>query len=388
VEEDHAARSWLVIIFRYLCKELYSSILAITLVLLIIFITNQFIHYLKDAASGQITMTAVMQVMSLQIPLLLGYLLPLGLYLSILIAFGRLYVDHEMTVLSSCGMSRAQLMGMLLLISLVVMLVVGALMLWVEPIIQGYRTRILDQAMTNVSIQKVVPKRFQGLHDGSVFYADSLSRERQTMYKVFVAKFSRESSNWDVSLSQAAKEQGVAGLKGKFIVFQNGHRYVGIPGQKNFQTIEFEHYGVRLVASAGHLDDWPNNVPTHDLWRLIKTEKNPEKLRTLQAMLQWRLAMPISVILFTLLAFPLSEVKPRSGKFARLFPAILIYIAYADLMFLGRAWIEQGAISPSLGLWWIHGAALILALILNGFRIGWRRIFSFEWLVRRSYAHP
>ena len=104
-------------------------------------------------------------------------------------------------------------------------------------------------------------------------------------------------------------------------------------------------------------------------------------------MLQWRLAMPISVILFTLLAFPLSEVKPRSGKFARLFPAILIYIAYADLMFLGRAWIHRGAINPVLGLWWIHGAALLLALLLNGFQIGWRRVFSLDWLRKRSYAH-
>jgi len=377
-----------VIIFRYLSKELYSSILAITLVLLIIFITNQFIHYLKDAASGQITMTAVMQIMSLQIPLLLGYLLPLGLYLGILITYGRLYVDHEMTVMSSCGVSRAQLMGMTLLIALVVMLVVAALMLWVEPIVQGYRTRILDQAITNTSIQKVVPKRFQNLHDNSVFYVDRLSREKQTMYRVFLAKMLPRSSGWDVTLSQAAREQPVKGLKGKFIVFQNGHRYVGMPGQKNFQTIEFQRYGVRLVASDAHLNDWPNNVPTYDLWHLMSMEKDPSRLRMLQAILQWRLAMPISVILFTLLAFPLSEVKPRSGKFARLFPAILIYIAYADLMFLGRAWIERGAISPSLGLWWVHGAALILGIVLNGFRIGWRRVFSLDWLRRKSYAHP
>lgn len=375
------------IIFRYLCKELYSSILAITLVLLIIFITNQFIHYLKDAASGQITMTAVMQIMSLQIPLLLVYLLPLGLYLSILIAYGRLYVDHEMTVLSSCGMSRAQLMGMTMIIALVVMLVVAALMLWVEPIIQGYRTRILDQAVTNASIQKVVPKRFQRIESHRVFYADRLSREEETMYKVFLAKMSSKNASWDVSLSQAAKEETVKGLKGKFIVFQNGHRYVGMPGKLNFQTIGFQHYGVRLVASNAHLNDWPNNVPTYDLWNMIKQEKNPKKRRIAEAVLQWRMAMPISVILFTLLAFPLCEVKPRSGKFARLIPAILIYIVYADLMFLGRAWIERGAISPSLGLWWIHGIALLIAILLNGFRIGWRRALSFEWLRRRSYAN-
>ncbi|MCB1827488.1 MAG: LptF/LptG family permease, partial [Coxiellaceae bacterium] len=193
------------IIFRYLCKELYSSLLAITLVLLIIFITNQFIHYLKDAASGQITMTAVMQIMSLQIPLLLGYLLPLGLYLSILISYGRLYVDHEMTVLSSCGMSRAQLMGMTTIIALAVMFIVAALMLWVEPMVQGYRTRILDEAITNASIQKIVPKRFQVLKNHQVLYADQVSREDQTLYHFFMAKPSLKDRQWDVTLSATAK---------------------------------------------------------------------------------------------------------------------------------------------------------------------------------------
>ena len=358
-----------VILFRYLCKELYANLLAITLVLLIIFITNQFVHYLKDAASGQITMTAVMQIMSLQIPLLLGYLLPLGLYLSILIGYGRLYVDHEMTVLFSCGMSRAQLMGMTMLIAFFVMIVVGTLMLWVEPIIQGYRTAILDKAITKASMQKIVPKRFQTLGKGTVFYVDSLSREQQDMFNIFLAHQHGEKKNqWDVTVAKKASERKIPDLKGQFIVFHQGYRYIGEPGQRDFRKIKFDTYGVKLVTSAASLTDWPSNVPTKALWDYTKNDLSPDKYRQVKAMLQWRIAMPISVILFALLAFPLSQVNPRSGKFAQLFPAILIYIAYADLLFLGRAWIEKGTISPTLGLWWIHGAAFLLAILLNAYR--------------------
>jgi lipopolysaccharide export system permease protein len=359
-----------VIVFRYLGKELFSNLMAITIVLLIIFITDQFIHYLNDAAKGQITMTAVMQIMSLQIPLLLGYLLPLGLYLSILIAYGRLYVDHEMTVLSSCGMSRLQLLGMTSVIAVLVMMVVAVLMLWAEPIVQGYRTSILDKAVTNASIQKVVPKRFQVFDHDGVFYVDRLSRQHDMMYNVLLAKPLTTKNGWDITLSQAAKEQDKADGLGKFVIFQEGARYIGTVGQRNFKSVKFKDYGVRLVTSNHHLNDWPNNVATKDLFHLIKTEEIPKKRRKLEAMLQWRMAMPISVLLFALLAIPLSVVKPRSGKFARLVPAILIYVVYADLMFLGRSWIERGAISPSLGLWWIHGAALLLGIILNIHSVG------------------
>jgi len=372
-----------VIIFRYLCKELYASLLAITLVLLIIFITNQFIHYLKDAASGQITMTAVMQIMSLQIPLLLGYLLPLGLYLSILISYGRLCVDHEMTVLSSCGMSRAQLMGMTLLIAVFVMILVAVLMLWVEPIIQGYRTAILEKAITNASMQKIVPKRFQKLRSGTVLYTEKLSRERGKMYDVFLARKDDEKKQWDVIVASEASERHYPGRNGQFIVFKDGYRYIGTPGQRNFQKIKFGEYGVKLVTGDAQLNDWPSNVPTLELLHLNKKGLTPAKIRQAAAMLQWRLAMPISVLLFAFLAFPLSQVNPRSGKFAQLFPAILIYIVYADLMFLGRAWIEKGTISSALGLWWIHGLALLLAIVLNLYRIGWRPYR----IKRRSYAN-
>src|ERR1700693_3837549 len=102
------------IIFNYISKELYATLLGILMVLLIIFMTNQFAHFLRSAASGHITMNAVMQLMSLQIHFLLGYLMPLGLYLSILIVFGRLYLDHEMTVMSACGISPNSLLTIVL----------------------------------------------------------------------------------------------------------------------------------------------------------------------------------------------------------------------------------------------------------------------------------
>lgn len=365
------------ILFRYLCKEIYSSIIGITVVLLVIFVTDQFMHYLRDAASGQITMTAVMQIMSLQIPLLLGYLLPLALYLSILIGYGRLYADNEMTIMSSSGFSRAQLMQMTLTMALFVTLIVGVLMLWLVPIIEDYRTKIVDKAVSAASIKKIVPKRFQGMHDGSVIYVDSLDRDSKTMREVFMARLPNDHNpTWDVMWSKQAREKTIKGLDGNFIVFDEGRRYQGTPGEKNIREISFKQYGVQLTAAHVHISDWPNDVPTGALLTLIKSEKDVSKRHRLQAMWQWRLAMPISVLLFTLLAIPLSEINPRAGKFARILPAILIYIAYADLMFLGRAWIERGAISPSLGLWWIHGAALFLAVLLNIHCVGWQRFFK------------
>ncbi len=351
------------IIFRYISKELCANLLAITLVLLIIFITNQFVHYLREAASGAITMTTVLKIMSLQVPILLGYLLPLGLFLAILLAFGRICTDHEMTVLFACGMSRAKLYGMTLVVAFLLTVVVAFLMLWLEPVVQQYRTRILDEAVAKASIDKLVPRRFQSFGKKGVFYAERISRKNHAMYEVFLAKYKGiggqfKQNAWDITVASSAKELSGSALNGQYVVFNNGYHYVGAPGYKKFQIARYKEYGVKLQQASGHLNDWPQNATTLSLWHERKTNSRAA------AALQWRLALPISVIVLALLALPLSLVDPRRGKFSHFFPAALIYFVYADLMFLGRAWIGKGKISPSLGLWWIHALALLLAIAL------------------------
>ena len=180
------------IIFRYLCKEILGTLLATTLFLLIIFITNQFVHYLNDAAAGKITVKVVMEIMSLQVPLLLGYLIPLGLFLGGLLALGRMTVDHELVVLGACGVSRIKIVKMIMALALAVTIIVAWLMLWVEPRMQWYQGKILTDAVMQSSLTKIIPGRFQTLSDNGrfleVFYARGVNKHQQQMTHVFLAK--------------------------------------------------------------------------------------------------------------------------------------------------------------------------------------------------------
>ena len=49
--------------------------------------------------------------MAFRIPGFLQLILPLGLFLGILLAYGRLYLESEMTVLSATSMSQKRLLG-------------------------------------------------------------------------------------------------------------------------------------------------------------------------------------------------------------------------------------------------------------------------------------
>jgi lipopolysaccharide export system permease protein len=190
------------IIFRYIFREIYSYLLAITSVLLIIFITNQFERYLHNAALGNITMLAVMKVMMLQVPLLIAYLLPLGFYLAVLLAFGRMYIDNEMTVLAACGVSRAKLLSYVLFFAIILSIFVAWLMLWVEPIIEEYQGRLIQNAFASATVSKIIPMQFQHLGKQGVIYAEGVNRSDNTLHQVFFAFGRKDKSGattWDVT---------------------------------------------------------------------------------------------------------------------------------------------------------------------------------------------
>lgn len=355
------------IVFCYLSKEILSTLLATTLILLIIFITNQFVHYLNDAAAGRITVKAVMEIMSLQVPLLLGYLLPLSLFLGGLLALGRMSADHEVVVLTVCGVSRAQIVVMVMILATFITLIVAWLMLSVEPHMERYRAKILNEALETASLEKIIPGRFQTFgNDDKVFYAGSVNNHHRKMTNVFLAENEqtvRGKEQWRlVSAAEAGEHKE---FNSSFILFKNGFRYVSMLGDLKFDVVKFSQYGIRFDSPQTSISGKVQSMSMTKLWQLSKTDSKAA------AELQWRLAIPISVWIFALLVVPLSEASPRKGKFAQMLPAILIYIVYANLMFLGRVWIEKGMIGSTVGLEWVNGFLLLLACALFFFQSHW-----------------
>ncbi len=358
------------IIFRYLVKEVYGTLLATTGVLLLVLISNQFIHYLTQAAAGVVPVHTVMQMMSLQVPLLLGLLLPLGLFLGILMAYGRLYVDREMTVLSACGMSKAKLIGMTMIFSAAVSVVVAVLMLIVEPEVESYKRKVLTDAAASSPLERIFSGQFTTLESAKlVLYVNDLSRNHKQLQNVFVVQQpDAPGKPWNAMMATSAKQMIDPNTRDRFIVFNNGYRYTGIPGQNEFQTVKYDAYGVRIEQNAVPEDKRIETMSTQSLWQ--QRHGHPR----LQAELQWRVSLPLSVFILALLAIPLSQVHPRQGRYAQLVPAFLLYIIYADLMFMGQAWLQKGKVSSGIGMWWIHALMLFIAVLLLIRFVGWSQV--------------
>lgn len=349
------------VIFRYLAKEVFITLIALTAILMLIFLSNQFVQYLNRAASGNIPGVIIMKLMMLELPNLMGLLLPLGFYIALLLAYGRLYAESEMTVLRACGYGPRELFRDSIIMATVIALLVGVLMVWVSPIIAVERTKLLRSTGIQTLIQTIMPGRFHAVSGGQqVFYVHSMSRDHTKAEQVFLAKrgVHDDKIQWDVLWADKAYAEQDPVNGEEFIVLQDGKEYQGVPGHADYQIAQFGIYKARLPHPTVRINDDIRTAKTASLWPL----NNPDRAKATE--LQWRLSIPLMVFTLTVVAVPLSRVSPRSGKFAKLLPAVIVYILYANLMFLARDALLSGKIPLWVGMWWIHVLVLLLGLFL------------------------
>ncbi|OZG75537.1 LPS export ABC transporter permease LptF [Hahella sp. CCB-MM4] len=342
---------------RYFSRQILLMLSAMTFVLLVTFTSTRFIQYLSDAALGKISADVVFPIMAYRMPGFLAMILPVALFLSILLVYGRLYIDNEMAALRATGVSNWRLIGYTAWSTLTVTAVVALFSLYLNPLGRQQTESILNDQAQRTEFDFVVPGKFHstGNHQ-RVFYTESKSDNNDVLGNVFIAE-KNDQGQLSVLVGNRGNLIYTPENRQRYLVLTNGHRYNGVPGQRDYNNLSFERYGILVeppeISDKDTLDE---AIPT-----LTLLKNNSPKA---SANLQWRLSLPLLVPVVALLAIPLSRVDPRQGRFARIFPALMIYISYLGLLIYGRKAIEQQAYPAVIGLWPVHLLFLGLAVLL------------------------
>lgn len=355
------------IIFRYLTRQTLITMLAVSGVLLLVFMSGRFIKYLAEAAAGELSGDVLFAIMAYRFPGFLELILPLGFFIGILLAYGRMYLESEMTVLFACGVSDRQVLGHTLIAAVVVMLVVGAMSLWITPWGMKNVDRIFEEQSQVTEFEMLAPGRFQTLESGGrVTYTEALSDYKRRLQGVFIAEYSEA----DQQLSLVVAEEGSQFVDeetgSRFLVLQDGARFQGLPGELDYAITEFQAYGLKVAERDARGDEDEEGMSTAQLM----ASDDPE----LRALLHWRFSLPLIVPVVTLLAVRLSRVNPRQGRFFHLLPAMMIYILYLGLLIVARDALASGRVPEWIGMAWVHVVFLGLGLWLQ---------FGPQWLRQR-----
>lgn len=341
----------LTIIDRYIGREIILSSLTVIFVLLVIVMSTELVHFLKYLVEGRIPADSLVSFMLNSLMEYTITLIPLSLFLGVLLAFGRLYKDSEMTAIMSAGIGPMQWNRSLLLIAIPVSLVVLLLMLFAGPWVSQQHDDIKSEIKARSESSMFSAGQFNKTSSGKdVFFMASNDDESGLMSSVFHNSNRGGENAVDIATSATSIRDSKNNL---FTVMHNGHQYIGNAGEANFRTIEYEEYGV-LMPDAKKPDKFVDNESrtTAELWN--------ETFPPLRAELQWRFTVPMAALISAMIALPLSRTSPRGGRFAKMSLALLVYLVYSNMLAVGKTWLINESVPFWVGTWWVHLVALAI----------------------------
>lgn len=366
------------LILRYLLKETVKSQLAVFFVLMAIFVTQRFVRVLAEASNGDIPAGLVLGFLALKMPVLAALILPLSVFLGIMLAHGRLYVDSEMTVMRACGISEWYVARVMLLLSIMMATLTAVLTLWLAPLAMETEYNLEQQLASESGLSALLPGRFEETaNKQAVLFVQDIDGDNQ-LQNVFVAQHDPDNASEEVHIVYASGgfvRQAVDGSQK--LVLEDGFQYEGKHGQRDYRVVEFEEYQVQIAEEQA--EQKRRKLEAYSTSQLMD-----EDSIAAMAEFQWRLAIPLSIPFLVLIAVPLSAVDPRQGRFGKLFPGILLYLGYFMLLMAGRKVLEDGKIPPALGLWWVHFIIMMIGitLIVKGRTTGVKFIAQVKGLAR------
>jgi lipopolysaccharide export system permease protein len=332
------------IITRYLLREILGPFAIVLSVLSVLFTSFGAASFLSDAVNGLLPTDTIVQVIGLRTLIALEMLIPISLYLSVVMALGRLYVDSEITALFALGLTPARVMGIVLGLSLCTALVVAGLSLVVRPWAYTRAHELASLAAASLNTNSMEAGTFYGGSNGNrTIFIERRTGPAAPARGVFV-QLRLRGGGTRIIYARSVELMPHAG-EGSQMHLTDAHVYdVGQNGS-----------GSDVVLNANdlvlHLPSPTVDPPEYSAVAASTAQLTSSHSAADIAELQWRLSTACSTLLLGLLGVPLSRARPRQHKNAKVGIAIPIYAGYYLFYESARTWVQTGVIPPFPGIW-------------------------------------
>ena len=395
------------ILRRYMTRQVALTTALVLGFLVVMMLGGRLIRYFGIAAEGRLDISLLFTIIGYNLPYFLELILPLAFFIALMLVFGRLYVDQEMAVINASGVSRGRLAR--LMTPLILALFVGEAALSIVGKPRGVRSSeaVWQQQALTSAFDLISPNEFIS-SDNYHLYVGSLSDDKKKLQDVILIQSeptpkgnAGKSADMNNTIDQETADQmGISDMPKDIInrdakniskdtitlakraeqvntgnsgvtqldLFQ-GRRYEVGAGSLKYNQVAFDRYRITLTESSQEVIT-EDNIETQaigPLWQAAtgdaQTSTN-NALRAAQGELGYRLALPWLMIIAPMLAVPLAQVRPRQGRWLRLFPSILLFVSCA----LGIISLKNAVSKGSISVWayaWLVLGFMALALYLN-----------------------
>ena len=318
--------------YRYLLKEVLSVFFIGLMIFTVILLMDKIIKLIELIVNRGGSLGNTLMLFLFISPSFLIFTIPVSVLLAVLLSFGRLSSDSEITAFKASGVSLYQLSFPVCIFSVAACLLTSFLVFYGLPWgNRGFKATLylLSQSKADIEIKERV---FNDTFDGLVVYVDKVPIQGKRMEGILIYDernkgklntiFAREGFLVKNPQSQEIVLRLVAG---------DIHRLD--PQSNTFQKVQFDTYDLKLelaralLAIGNKLRE--HEMSIQELREKIEVMKKRGADTSSQEMeLNKRYAIPFSCIVFALIGVPLGIQPRRSGRSHGFVFSILILLSY------------------------------------------------------------
>ena len=332
---------------RYISR-IYLKIVGLSfLALLGLFYISTFLDKSDKIFKGQATTADVLTLLVYMTPRFVYYVIPIAALLSVLVTFGLLSRNSELTVMKACGISLYRASLAVILLSLVFS---GAIF--------GLEQRVLARSnrraeIIDAKVRGRTPRVFDALNRqwvvgraGAIYHYSGFDPERKEIAALTI--FQPRPDVWRLATSTSAE---VAAYRGSWI-----GRRVRV-GDFSTPTPTFKDYAERPLPLEAP-DYFESEQPIAEMMTVGELRRYVNELSSsglnvagLAVELQRKLAFPFVTLVMTLLAIPFGVSTGRRGALYAVGLGIVLALAYWIVTSLFVALGKSGLLTPLLAAW-------------------------------------
>ena len=161
------------ILYKSINLEVFKNFLGCLTILFILVASSRLLGYFDKSIAGNLESDLILSILILRSPEFINLLIPLSFFLSVLIALGRLYMDHEIYAYQSAGYSKIAFVKSLLFQTFSLTVISVFLSFYVTPDFEKRADEILNYSSIEKKLKLLNEDELSHISDSSYLYFSS-----------------------------------------------------------------------------------------------------------------------------------------------------------------------------------------------------------------------
>lgn len=340
------------ILDRYVLRETIGPMAFGLALLTFALVAGRLLKLIEMIVNHGVSLGAVFELVGYIMPGFLELTFPMAVLLGVLLGFGRMSGDRELTAARACGISLYRLAAPVLVMALVAC----ALSSWLAFVVRPWANANLRQTLyqltrTKASAglkEKVFNKNFPGL----VVYVDRIDPSDDSLGGVLISDARNPQQQSTIiahrGLLVPDERQEIITLR-----LLDGSIF-GVDAQSNATHVtSFRIYDLTIHPGEvlGRIQHDPEEMNYPELTGVIAARRRAGQRDYLaETELARKYTVPLATLLFAMLGVPLGLRPARGGQSERFGVSIALFFGYYTLMRAGQALAERGSLNAFIAM--------------------------------------